>query len=247
MKTKRVLLGLGWLWALSVVALGHAGAAETPTVEELVEENLAARGGKARILAVRSARLTGTLSMGRGQAAPMRLEWRRPDRLRVEFESMGLTGIQAYDGATAWVLLPFHGQTEPEALTDDARAPLVDAADFDGALVDYGGKGHTLSLLGTEAVDGRPAYKLGLERRNGRVSTLFLDAGTFLVVKSVDFGPGGEEVESTVSDYRSFDGLLLACARERKPKGAAGPGQVTRFTKVELDVDLPDSRFAMPR
>ena len=231
-------------------ALALAGAAVAQTADEFVARNLAARGGKERLLAVRSARLSGNITMGPVRDTPMTLEWRRPSHVRLEFKAQGLTGIQAYDGATAWALLPFHGMTSPEVLPDEQRQPLVDMADFDGPLVDYQAKGNTVELLGKERVEGTEAYKLKLTRKGGRVTILFLDAGTFLVIKqveTVDNGAGPQELESTISDYKEFGGLLFACSRERRAKGAANAGQVTTFEKVELDVDLPDSRFAMPK
>lgn len=231
-------------------ALALGGAAVAQTADELVARFLTARGGKEKILAVRSARMSGTITMGPVRDTPMTLEWRRPAHVRLEFKSQGLTGIQAYDGTTAWALLPFHGMTTPEVLPDEQRQPLIDMADFDGSLVDYQAKGNTVELLGKEKIEGTDAYELKLTRKDGRVSVLFLDAESSLVIKqveTVDNGAGPQEVESTISDYKEFGGLLFACSRERRPKGAPNAGQITTFTKVELDVDLPDSRFTLPK
>jgi len=234
----------------AALALVLGCAASAQTAEELVARNLAARGGSERILAVRSARMVGTITMGPVRDTPMTLEWRRPSHVRLEFKAQGLTGIQAYDGSTAWALLPFHGMTAPEVLPDEQRQPLIDMADFDGPLVDYQAKGNTVELLGKERLEGTDAYKLKLTRKGGRVSILFLDADSSLVIKqieTIDNGAGPQEVESTISDYKEFGGLLFACSRDRRPKGAPNAGQVTTFTKVELDVDLPDSRFTLPK
>ncbi len=238
------------LLVTAVAFLTLAGAAGAQTADDLVARNLAARGGKERILAVRSARLSGTITMGPVRDTPMTLEWRRPSHVRLEFKAQGLTGIQAYDGTTAWALLPFHGMTAPEVLPDEQSQPLIDMADFDGALVDYQAKGNTVELLGKEKIEGTDAYKLKLTKKNGRVSMLYLDAESALLIKqvdTVDMGAGPQELETTVSDYKAFGGLLFACSRDQRPKGATSPGRTTTFEKVELDVDLPDSRFAMPK
>jgi len=225
-------------------------AATAQTADELIAKNLAARGGKERILAVRSARITGSLSVGKMGTAPMTLEWRRPDRVRLSFEMQGLEGVQAYDGTTAWTLLPFHGQTRPEAVPSDDLQRFRDMADFDGPLVDYALKGYRVELAGREAFQGTPAYKLVLTRASGDSQAIYLDAETYLVIGATgktNAGGAEQEYEMTVSDYKTFGGLLFACSKERRTKGAANAGQVTTYEKVELDVDIADDRFTMPK
>ena len=123
------------------VAAPAAPAAALPSVDEIIAKNLAARGGKDQILAKKSARMTGKMASGAGQEFPFILQWKRPNKMRMEFTFQGMTGIQAYDGTTGWMVMPFMGKKDPEAMSADDLKDVEDQADFDGELVDYAGEG----------------------------------------------------------------------------------------------------------
>jgi len=209
------------------------------TVDELVDKNLKARGGKDKITAVQSARYTGTLSTAM-MDAPITLEWKRPGKIRFEFSVQGMTGIQAYDGAKAWQVMPFTGQTTPAEMPEDQGQNLKRrAVAFDGPLLDYADKGNQLEYLGEEEVEGSPAYKLKVTAKNGDVSYVYLDKDRFLQVKNVN----SDGVEISIGDYRKVEGLLIAHKTEAQ---RAQGSQTIAFEKIELDVDLADNRFVMP-
>lgn len=233
---------------LAVGAALWAGAASTQTLDEILAKNYQARGGLERITSVSSARITGTMSMGGGMEAPFVWQWKRPNKLRLEFTFQGMTGVQAYDGQTGWMVMPFMGSSEPEKMPEDQLADIREQADFDGELVNWKEKGHQVELVGKEKIEGTDAYKLKVTKKNGDVSYVFLDAEYFLEIR----GEGkrtlrGQEVEfeSSVGDYKEVGGLLIPHAMSSKAKGMPG-GQTLTFSKVELDVPLEDSLFAMP-
>src|SRR5262245_50298290 len=91
-----------------------AAAAHAQTADDLIAKNLAARGGKDKIKALQSAKITGKMSMGPGVDAPFTWEWKRPNNFRIEFVVQGMTGIQAYDGTTGWQVMPFMGKKDAE-------------------------------------------------------------------------------------------------------------------------------------
>ncbi|HZI63690.1 MAG TPA: outer membrane lipoprotein-sorting protein, partial [Thermoanaerobaculia bacterium] len=140
-------------WAAAGLALGLAAHAQEPatttaalpTVDEIIAKNLAARGGKDQILAKKSVRMTGKMAGG-GQEFPFTLQWKRPNRIRLEFTFQGMTGVQAYDGTTGWMVMPFMGKKDPEQMSADDLKQVEDQADFDGELVDYQQKGHQIEL-----------------------------------------------------------------------------------------------------
>jgi outer membrane lipoprotein-sorting protein len=224
-------------------------SAQALTVDEVIAKNLEARGGKDRILAIRSLKMTGRMSLHSGMDAPYSLEWKRPNRMRIEFSVMGMTGIQACDGADAWAVMPFMGKTEPERMADEERNRLVESADVDGPLVDYRRKGHRIELLGKELIEGTEAYKLELTRKNGDKSFVYLDAETGLEIKEdgkTTMLGHEEEFESTFGDYKAVDGVLFAHFRVRKTKGAKANGQQVTIETVVLNPDEPEERFRMP-
>lgn len=243
---------LAGMLLLGVLVLVSGSAAADMTVEEIVAANLEARGGKDAWVAMESGRMKGTMRMGGGAAGaiemPFVVEFKKPDMIRLEFTMQGMTAVQAFDGTTGWAILPFLGKTEPEEMAEDQVKQLKDQADFEGVLVNYEEKGHSVELLGKEEVDGTPAYKLKVTKANGDVDTLYLDEEYFVEFKteSTREVQGTEVTVATViGDYKEVDGLLFPHSMEMAFGGGEAQ-QVITIESIELGVDLPDERFAMP-
>src|SRR5436853_6772199 len=128
---------------LSVCALFIAAAAFAQTADEVIDKHLKAEGGLEKMKAIQSVRGTGTLKMG-PMEAPITITKARPDQMRTDFTIQGMTGTQAYDGATGWAVMPFLGKKDPEKVPEDALKEMKDDADFDGPLVDYKAKGNKI-------------------------------------------------------------------------------------------------------
>jgi hypothetical protein len=129
------------------------------TVDEIVAKSVEARGGLAKIEAIKSVRTTGKVVFGGGEfsieAVFGRLQ-KRPGMIRTETTLQGLTAVEAFDGQEGWSLSPFQGKRDAQkGSADDARASAQEA-DFDGPLVHWREKGHKVEYLGTEDVDGTP-------------------------------------------------------------------------------------------
>ncbi|MEA2489354.1 MAG: hypothetical protein QOH21_1146, partial [Acidobacteriota bacterium] len=158
-------------------------ALHAQTVDEILDKNAAARGGWDKLRALKSYRMTGKMTLGGGMEAPLTLVKSRPENVRMEFSVQGMTGVQAYDGSTGWMVMPFMGKKEPEAISGDMLKDLQEQADFDGPMVDYKKKGNKVELLGKEEIEGTPAYKLKLTTKAGDETVVFVDADSFLEIK----------------------------------------------------------------
>ena len=229
-----------------------SGIAAAETVDEIVAANLEAKGGEEAWMAVETGRMTGNMRMGGGAAGamemPFAVEFKKPKMIRLEFTMQGMTAIQAFDGEIGWAIMPFLGKTEPEEMAEDQVKQLKDQADFEGVLVNYKEKGHTVELVGQEEVDGTPAYKLKVTRADGDVDYLYLDEEYFVEfkVESTREVQGSEVTVATVlGDYKEVDGLLFAHSMEMS-FGGGDAQQVITIENIELGVELPDERFAMP-
>ena len=107
------------LFALAMfVPAVMAQAPAALTVDQVVAKHLEARGGVAKIKAVKSLKATGKMSMG-PMEAPFSLSLKRPMMARMEFTIQGMTGIQGFDGSNGWALMPFGGKKDPEPMTAD--------------------------------------------------------------------------------------------------------------------------------
>lgn len=238
------------IYLLLVVALVGASAS-AQTVDELLAKNYQAKGGLEKIKSVKSARLEGRMTAGPGGEAPIVMEWKRPEMVRMEFTLQGMTGIQAYDGKGGWSLMPFLGKKSPEPMSEEDIKSIQDQADFDGPLVDYATKGNQIELEGKEDVDGSPAYKLKVTKKNGDVDHIYLDADAYLEVKQEGkrMARGQEiEYEVTLGDYKPVDGLMLAHSISSQAKNIPNaPAQQITIDKIVLNPDISDSEFAMPK
>lgn len=232
-----------------VMALAAAvGAARAQTVDELIGKYMEARGGKAQIKALQSARLTGKMTMAPGVEAPLTLTWKRPMMMRMEFSFQGQTAVQAYDGTMGWSVMPFAGKPDPEKMTEDGVADFADQADFDGELVDWKEKGHTVELLGQEAVDGKQAWKLKITRKNGHVNTIYLAADTYLPLQeasSREMNGQAMDIVTAISDYRKEGDLMMPHTMASTIK-AMSLTQTITVEKYELGLAVADSEFKMP-
>ena len=232
-----MLLALGLLLA----PIAHA-----QSVDDILAKHYEACGGLAKLKALNTMRVTGSMTMGPGMEAPITMERKRPGMRRMEFTIQGMTGIQAFDGAKTWSVMPFMGKKDPEVGTDEDNKNALDDADFDGALVDYKTKGHTIELMGKEPVEGADAYKLKVTKKNGNIEYDYLDAETYLLVKTegkVKRRGTELEGETTYSDYKDVDGLMQPFSME---VGTKEMKQKLAFSKIELNVPLDDARFAVP-
>jgi outer membrane lipoprotein-sorting protein len=244
---RKNLVGIGLIVAGLV-----STAVWAQTVDELIEKNIQAKGGREKIQAIKTLRLTGKRAMSQGTQSmevPFTLEMARPDKMRVEFVVQGMTGIQTYDGKQGWMVMPFMGKTDPEPIADKQLEALQEQADFDGPLMDYKTKGHQVELVGREDLEGTPAWKLKITKKNGDLGYYWLDAETFLDLKaSGKTNVNGQDIEgeSWFGDYKETGGVLFAHSVENKVVGMPGSATIT-IDKVEVNPDLPADRFGKPQ
>ena len=236
-----------WL-ALAALVAGSPALAQDMSVDDIIAKNIETRGGYDALKAVDAARVEGTMNMG-GMEAPFSIEYKRPQKVRMEFTMQGMTGVQAYDGESGWSVMPFMGKTDPEPMAEDQLKQIQDQADFiDGTLVDYADKGHTVELVGKEDVEGTEAYKLKVTKKNGDVVYSYLDTEYFLEFKQETKAEMmGQEVNMSVTfgDYKEVGDIVLAHSIEATAEGAPA-GQVITLKTVDLGAEVSDDRFVMP-
>jgi outer membrane lipoprotein-sorting protein len=218
------------------------------TADDIIAKNVQARGGMDKLKAVQSIKATATMAMGPGMEAPAVMTQKRGNMSRIEFTIQGLTGIQAYDGAHAWQVMPFMGKKDPELMSADEAKEVEENSDIDGPLVDYKSKGHQVELLGKDKIEGTDAYKLKISLKNGDVQTIYIDADSFLEIKEETKRTvrGTEQViETSIGDYKEVNGIILPHAFEAGVKGSAEKQKIT-ISKFEFNVLVEDAFFRMP-
>ncbi len=233
----------------ALCAILLASPSTAAELDEVLAMNYEARGGLEALKSIESLRMEGTtLAMGQVEA-PILIEVERPNKVRIEFTVQGMTGVQAYDGETAWMIMPFMGKTDPEPMSEAQAKEIVDQADIDGILVDWEAKGHTVELVGTEEVEGTETYKLKVTRASGDELFVYLDTeyGIEIMQTATRTVPGqGAEMEFVTyfSDYKDVGGVMMPHSLETR----VGDQQLANITiqSVEVNSDIPDERFVMP-
>jgi hypothetical protein len=245
---------------LTVFALSLQAAPNTPrtvpaqSAAQIVDKNVAARGGLAAWRAVQTMTLTGKLGAGGNQRAtlappnrqpgnailpkrpaaeaqlPFVMDLKRPRKQRLELQFNGKTAIQTYDGLIGWKLRPFLNRLDVEPFTPDEMKIASAQGELDGFLIDYAAKNTKVELDGSEKVEGRDTYRLKLTLKSGELIHVWVDAQTFLEAK-VEGQPRrldgtDHPVEVYYRDYRPVSGLQIPFLLETRvlPVGKTAGG-----------------------
>ncbi len=236
-------------FAIFLVLLCLAVPAFAQTAEELVGKNIEAKGGMEKIKALKTVRVTGKLDAGGGFTGTVTQENKRPNLLRETFTLQGMTQVQAYDGSSGWEIRPFGGRKDPELMGEDDLRDLLIDADFDGPLVDYNEKGNKVEYLGHDIVDGDDALRLKVTLKNGDIVYYYLDPDTFLEIRTErqELIRGSvRENAAELGSYKPIGGVMFPFSVSTGPKDDPSSWQNITFQKVEVNVPLEDSDFAVP-
>ena len=239
MNTKWV--GLGLLCVLP-------GAASAQTADEIVAKAIAARGGLAKIRAVRSERVSGQITFGE-VSGPFVVELERPLKMHMQFTIQNMTMVRVYDGKSeGWANNPFAGKMNPDAMSEDELKNISEESDFDGPLVDAKAKGNQVELVGKDKFKDKDVWRLKLTTKNGDVRFYLFDAESFLLLKWEGKRKAeGQEVpvESYFSDYRDVGGLKFYFAID-SGSSAEDLNQKIRIEKIELNAKFNEGEFSKP-
>ena len=245
---QRVVLGL---CAVVFVAFPAAVMADDiKSVDVLIAKYIEAVGGRKAIDSVKTMRMTGKNIMAGGMEMPLVMEFKAPNKLRVNITFQGMSIVQAFDGTTGWMIMPFSGNMDPQKMSKEDVATFEKQADIQSPFVDYAKKGNKVELVGKKEVDGSEVYDIKVTYKDGMVAHYFLDSEYFLPVKVTGKRKtqGMEmEIETTLGDYKEVGGLMIPHSMSTHAESSPMPDSTVTFDKTELNVDVADSRFAMPK
>ncbi len=229
-------------------------------LDEILARHAKAIGGEARLAEMKSRIDHWTVTLetpyvdGAGRGTLI-VKTKKPDRFRtdvvLEFNDQRYTQIRAYDGKGAWQSMqgnpPVRLSGEPLVLM---RVKALQA--HGGDLLSVREQGGELELKDREEVEGVLCHVIEVRPKEGRDSTHYIDAKTFLVAKTVttDGEQGIEaDVETYPSDYRRVEGLLIPHELE-VVKTFAANDQVQLFVlelqEMKWNPGLEDSEFRFP-
>jgi outer membrane lipoprotein-sorting protein len=234
------------------------------TAAQIVDKNVAARGGLAAWKAVQTMVWNGKMGAGgttyeavtpkgtlqqkqrEEMQLPFRLEFKRPLKSRLELDFNGQTAVQVYDGVSGWKLRPYLGRNNWDPYTAEEVQQAALEPGVDGFLIDYAAKGARVEAAGTDSVEGHAAYKLKVTRKDGTVRHVWVDGQSFLDVK-VDGAPRKLDgkphtVAVYLRDFKRDQGLLIPHLQETVVQGVNKTEKIT-IENVSVNPPLDDARF----
>lgn len=230
----------------------HAARPPQLTAEQVVEKNVAARGGLDAWRKIQSVAWQG--HMESSDAAVPRLtfllELKRPNKTRFELNSMAEKTLRLFDGTRGWKIRPRRdGSVDTQPYTPQDLKFAREAQDIDGPLIDYQAKGSAVELSGFDTIEGRNTYRLTVKTSSGDRHVVWIDTKTFLDAKydRATYGPTGElkTVSVMYRNYQSVEGLKIPGTLEIL---AGANSSVNRMVidKIALNPPLDDKVFAKP-
>jgi zinc protease len=207
------------------------------TVSTIIEDNLAASGGKSKLESVKSLITESAFSaMGQNATAIMK------QKGGMSAQKVTMAGMvvmdQKFDGK---VLKSSQMGGEMKEETSGPQFMIVKNQKLFDQLELLNPESKK-ELVGVEEVDGVQCYKVAIVSTSGISTTLFFDAKTSLLKrKTQSTGAQGPTISFDYSDYKEVNGIMLA--HIQSVSGAMPVPVVMNITKYVVDSDIPDSEF----
>ncbi len=216
--------------------------ARAQSLDEIVQKSVAAMGGAENLRKIKTITNIGSAEAGNGVVSDFKLTAVHMKAMRIEFTYGSMTGYQIVTQTGGWSFMPFEGQTKAEPLTGDALKEGQSSLDCQGNLVDYKEKETEVVYLGKDEVEGTTCHKLKLTKKTGGVETVYLDAKTFLAVRTITkITIDGKETED-VWNYGEYITLPEGIVEPKSMYRGNGGLKMT-FTKFEVNKTVDESIF----
>ncbi|HET7453431.1 MAG TPA: tetratricopeptide repeat protein [Thermoanaerobaculia bacterium] len=234
---------------LACAANSALGAAPRPSADEIVARHVEARGGAARLAAIRTIIYRGTYREGSHVSDHAVMALMRPYfKLVGDPEAPIGDFAEGYDGS-AW---EYYG--DPGIVLRTVGAASAAARHgmwIDGPFVDYRGKGSTIEVEGVETIGGRETYRLRLTMRDGFASEEFIDTRTYLEVanrKAAPIHAFGEKVssETRFADFRPVEGILFPFRSEEVEIATGRVLNTMQWREIVVNRPLDPAVFSPP-
>jgi hypothetical protein len=223
-----------------------AAGASAQTVDEIIAKHVDARGGLAALAAITTVRIERTVASTFNDLDVV-IYKKRPGLYRSEVKPEGSPRATIRGFAeNAW-------ETSNDKTSVREGAGAVEQrevdADFDGLLVNYRDKGHTIVLEGRHRAGAVDAWKLKVTMKSGAVRYVYLDAATWLESRheaTIEVAPNRRVATTiTFADWREVGGVKFPFAIDEE-REAPGQTFVTYTKTIVVNVPLDDAIFKMP-
>ncbi|HEX4665004.1 MAG TPA: hypothetical protein VH207_00285 [Chthoniobacterales bacterium] len=251
MPLPRVCSGLRLVLIISLTAAGGGCKRAPTTVDEIIERNTEARGGRQAIEAVQSVAIDLDI-VDPGFAVAGTYRATRPGKMRIDINADGKhVYTEAFDGQRGW---QWKGKgTETVEESSKATAALRHGVERPGNL--YGlhemqARGHRVMLIGRERIDGVNYYALQLTLNDNSVTMLYMDPDSWLITRRRDFralhvdvDPTPTTIEQRMSDFRKVAGVTFPFANTETDLKTGGILETTTLRSLTVNPSIDPRIF----
>jgi hypothetical protein len=225
------------------VAASLSIAADLPSGESLMQRYIDRSGGAEAYAKAKNMAMSGTVEMPAQNISGTVSIFEEGEKSYTAMEFAGIGKIEeGFDGETAWENSALQG---PRILDGEEKIEAKRAATL-ARITSWRDVYKEAKTIGSEDLDGKPAWKVEMTAEEGKPETFFFDRDSGLLVRisGVHTTPLGDiAAESIMSDFRPVDGILTPFAETEK---AMSQTIVLRFRDVSYNVSLPQDRFDLP-
>jgi outer membrane lipoprotein-sorting protein len=222
--------------------------AQAQSVDEIIKNNLEAKGGAEKINALKTGKMSGKMMMQTFEM-PFNMWFKIPNQVKMEMVFQGTNITFGYDGNIVWQISPFTGGSDAQEVTGEQADQIKDTGEMmDEPFIDYKKKGHKIELIGKEELEGTEVFKLKLTRKDGQETYYFIDTGAFIELKTSTTRKKEDGTEVTIEtiygDYKPVAGVMmphsLSFSINQQPMSMT-------LDAVEPNVELAEDFFSMPK
>jgi hypothetical protein len=220
------------------------------TAAQIVDRNIDARGGLEAWRKIQTMIWIGHIQSPHGPtpSLPFTMVQKRPNKTHFEVNVMGQKTLRVFDGVAGWkVRAKGDGSLDVQPFPAQDARYARDGQGIDGPLLDAEAKGNTIELEGTDEVEGRNAYRLGVRFASGQTQHVWVDAQSFLEIKSdrSAFTAAGKlagPVATYYRDYKPFAGVQLPTTIETGVGSGQGTDRMV-IERVVINAPVEDRAF----
>lgn len=208
------------------------------SADDIVQKHITAIGGEANWNRITSLRKTCS-RLSRGVEIPSTIAVVQGKGYRSESTTNGMTSYTIITDKEGWTFNP-RSQQKPDAFPAESVKLAQDRLDIRGYLVGYKAKGSKIVYLGIDEVEGTECHKLKLTLISGKEVTVFIDASTYYLVRTVEKARVNGKESLTTTTYNDY---------QKQPEGIVYPmafdygGPATIINKLELNIPINENTF----
>jgi hypothetical protein len=234
----------------TILIFGCSKSSDSLSLDEIVERNTDAMGGRAAIEAIQSIQIDLHIKDPSFEVDGTYYA-SRPGKMRIDVSAEGKhVFTEAFDGQSGW---QWEGKGKQKPATEKATAALRHGVELPGKLFglhELKARGHRMKSIGRERIDGVNYHVLQLILNDGYAVSLYVDPNSWLVIRRrdvrplhVDVDPTPTTIEQVSSDFWDVNGVKFPFATTEKDLNTGKLLESTTTKGVKINPTLLPTLF----